>query len=156
MGQRGPNRKPTALRILEGNPSKRPLPNEPKREALTAEEIIERCPERLGTEEREHFRYYAELYAPSKIITLTDLIMLENLAIATTERIKFEKQANEAGPLYKTHTGFIAVSPMRRLVAVSRDRETKLLREFGSSPTARTGVQPVAGSSAANKWANLG
>src|SRR5262245_30387371 len=63
------------------------------------------------------------------------------LAKTTTERISQEEQLRKSGPLYKTTSGYIQVSPLFSVVSTLRERELKLLREFGMTPSSRTRVQ---------------
>jgi len=157
MGLRGPQPVPSAIKKLRGNPGKRPLPNEPKRDALTVDDLKAACPEQLSAERKRWWRYYAETFGPSKIITATDLILLEQLCSATAERVDFDRKLEEAGPLYKSpKTGYIVVSPMYGLASSARDREFKLLQQFGGSPTSRPNVQPVGGAKSDNPWAEFG
>src|SRR5690348_912882 len=108
------------MRILRGNPGKRPLPNEPKRDALTVEKLIEACPDRLDADRRRWWEYYAEAFAPSKIITATDLVLLEQLCSASAEREEFDKKLAEAGPLYKSpKTGYVMISPLWGLASAA-------------------------------------
>src|SRR5678815_2009436 len=91
---------PTSLRVLRGNPGKRPLPNEPKREALTVEGLVDSCPEHFNGEKRKWWEYYAAQFAPSKIITATDLVLLEQLCSATAERVDFDRKLEAPCLLY--------------------------------------------------------
>ena len=75
------------------------------------------------------------------MITETDLVAMEALARTTTERVAQEEQLRKSGPLYKTKSGYIQVSPLFSVVSTLRERELKLLREFGMTPSSRTRVQ---------------
>ena len=66
---------------------------------------------------------------------------MEALARTTTERIAQEEQLRKSGPLYKSKSGYIQVSPLFSVVSTLRERELKLLREFGMTPSSRTRVQ---------------
>jgi len=145
MGLRGPAPQPTALKIIRGNPGKRPLNKlEPNRQALSACQIMRRVPDHLNGDAKAWWRYYARVYADSRIVTEVDLTMLAQLAAATAEKLEFERKLAETGPLYKSpKTGYVQISPLYSLVSAARDREYRLLREFGASPSSRTGVQAV-------------
>jgi len=52
-----------------------------------------------------------------------------------------EEQLRKSGPLYKAKSGYIQVSPLFSVVSTLRERELKLLREFGMTPSSRTRVQ---------------
>jgi len=145
MGLRGPAPEPTALKIIRGNPGKRTLNKlEPNRQALSASQIIHRAPKHLNEDANAWWRYYARVYADSRIVTEVDLTMLSQLAAATAEKLEFERKLAETGPLYKSPTtGYVQISPLYSLVSTARNREYRLLREFGASPSSRTAVQAV-------------
>lgn len=68
MPSGGHNKKPTSLKVLEGNPGKRPLPvNEPK-----PAPIAPRCPAWLNKEARKEWRYMAPLLSRLKLLTQID------------------------------------------------------------------------------------
>jgi phage terminase small subunit len=65
----GRPRKPTALRVLQGNAGKRPLPkNEPKPPPGKAE-----CPEWLGVEERKLWAETAPVFERMGCLTVADV-----------------------------------------------------------------------------------
>jgi P27 family predicted phage terminase small subunit len=141
MGLRGKPPKPTVIEIAEGRPGHRPLPRgEPKPAPITPEEAMT-PPEHLTEGGKHWWLYYAPLLLGLKVLTEADLIALEGLATATAERIEQEVKLATAGPLYKTGTGYIIISPLFSVVDRLRDRELKLLREFGMTPASRTRVQ---------------
>lgn len=144
MGLRGPAPKPTVIEIAQGRPGKRPINQlEPQPGVITPHEAIRSCPKRLGKEERRWWRYYAPILAGIRVLTEADLIALEKLAKATAERVKYERQLDEAGPLYRTKSGYVQVSPLYSVVSGLRETELKLLREFGMTPSSRTRVNTV-------------
>jgi P27 family predicted phage terminase small subunit len=158
MGLRGPVPEPTTLKVIRGNPGKRPLNKlEPKREALSTAQIKRKCPNDLSVTAQIWWKYYAKVFADSHIVTETDLGMLSQLTVATAERVEFERKLAAAGPLYVApKTGYIQISPLYSLVSSARDREYRLLREFGASPSSRTAVQAVAvGSKSDDPWDKL-
>ena len=75
------------------------------------------------------------------MISETDLVAMEALARTTTDRVTQEEQLRKSGPLYKTKSGYIQVSPLFSVVSTLRERELKLLREFGMTPSSRTRAQ---------------
>ena len=132
MGLRGPAPKPSTIERAEGYPGKRKRnTEEPQPTELTAAEVKRRCPKHLKGEERKWWRYYGELLTPLRVITETDLVAMEALARTTTERVAQEEQLRKSGPLYKSKSGYIQVSPLFSVVSTLRERELKLLRELG-------------------------
>ena len=80
---------------------------------------------------------------------------MEALARTTTERVAQEEQLRKSGPLYKTKSGYIQVSPLFSVVSTLRERELKLLREFGMTPSSRTRVQVAREEGMEDLWAIL-
>ena len=156
MGLRGPAPKPSAIERAEGFPGKRKRnTEEPQPTELTVAEVKRRCPKHLKGEERRWWRYYGELLTPLRVITETDLVAMEALARTTTERIAQEEQLRKSGPLYKSKSGYIQVSPLFSVVSTLRERELKLLREFGMTPSSRTRVQVAREEGMEDIWAIL-
>jgi len=74
MGRRGPPPKPTALRILAGNPSRRPLnANEPK-----PRQAIPRCPSWLDDEAKRQWNRTASQLRDMGVLTIVDADALAN------------------------------------------------------------------------------
>jgi P27 family predicted phage terminase small subunit len=68
----------------------------------------------------------------------------------TAERIRMEAILAKTGPLAKSKkTDTVYISPVWMVVQGLRDRELKLLREFGMTPSSRTRIS-VTGPSAAD------
>lgn len=155
MGLRGPAPTPTRLRVLRGNPGKRPLPKEPEGAALTSDQVKKQCPADIDGEVKEFWNYYADKFAPIKIIMATDLPMLAQLARASAELRDFQRRLDAAGPLFKSPNGYVGISPLYTLRDKARANEYRLLREFLGSPTARTNIQPVTTTKATDQWDDL-
>ena len=67
MGKRGPKKKPTALRVFEGNPSKRPIPeNEPQPEGIAKK------PDDLGPIASQTWDQTAAVLGPINLLTAAD------------------------------------------------------------------------------------
>lgn len=141
MGLRGRPPKPSVIEIAEGYPGKRKLNRrEPQPAHLTREET-KSPPEHLSEGAKKWWLYYAGILRGLQVLTEADLIALENLAGATADRIEHEGRLTESGPLYKTSSGYVQISPLFSVVDRLKERELKLLREFGMTPSSRTRVQ---------------
>ena len=142
MGLRGPPPKPSVIEIAEGFPGKRGVnPREPKPGELGVQEAREACPDHLPEQYRKWWEYYAAILAGIRVLTEADLVMLGKLARGTGERVEQEEQYLKTGPLYKSpKSGHVRLSPMYLIVTALREQESKLLREFGMSPSSRTRV----------------
>lgn len=136
MGERGPAPKPTRLRVLEGNPSHRPLPmNEanPRR-------IMPSCPSWLSLEaKREWHRIAPKLFALG-LLTEVDgrALALYCDAMATWKEAR--AILHKKGLTFTTPSGY---KQQRPEVAIARN-SALLVRafgaEFGLTPSARTRI----------------
>lgn len=156
MGLRGRPPKPTVLEIMQGRPGKRPLNKREPQPNRVAADIGAKPPDHLPESARKWWAYYGDILRDMRVLTEADLVALEGLALVTTQRIEQEANLAKAGPLYKTSTGYITISPQFFIVGQLRERELKLLREFGLTPSARTRVQTVAPQHKQNVFASLG
>lgn len=92
----GPRRnKPTAIKMLTGNPGKRALP---KREPRPASGVPA-PPEHLTADERELWDYYAPLLAASKVLTVQDREALVQFCEARAQVVEIKRQ--QADPAYR-------------------------------------------------------
>jgi P27 family predicted phage terminase small subunit len=156
MGLRGYATAPTALKILRGNPGKRALPKNEPMPAAVPQNIGETPPEHMPEAHRKWWVYYSDILRDMKVLTVADLVALENLAGATADRIAQEADLAKTGPLYKTTWGAVQISPLFNVVDRLKERELKLLREFGLTPSSKTKVQTVGGErKSANPWDDL-
>jgi len=107
MGKRGPKPRPTALRILEGNPSKRPLPkNEPK-----PPPIAPKCPHWLHKYGKQEWKRVAPPLERLGLLTQMDLATLVGYCQSFAMLREATEFMNEFGPTYalfeRTETGAI-------------------------------------------------
>ncbi len=136
MGLRGPAPKPTALRVLEGNLGKRPLnPHEPK-----PRKAVPRCPEHLDERARKEWRRLVPVLQRMGVLTEADGLALANLCQTYSTLIRAQEKLNESGILYQTPSGYVMQNPLLSVVNQRVDTITKLSREFGLTPAARTRI----------------
>lgn len=142
MGLRGPAPKPTALRVLEGNPSRRPLnAREPKPRAGEPE-----MPRHLDREARREWKRLVPILLGMRVLTEGDGIALANLCSSYSLLIQAQnlmlKAAREgkSGLLIKTPNGFPVQSPVLAVINAQMEKVGRLLREFGLTPAARSRI----------------
>ena len=138
MPKPGPRPKPTKLKIVGGNPGKRPLnENEPKPPA--AESI--KAPKRFVGYERQEWNHIAPLLKEAGLLAKIDRPMLimycESYAIYRKALTKLKRQ----GDTVKTSNGNLIQSPHLTTVNKQREAMHKMLVEFGMSPSSRSRVQ---------------
>jgi P27 family predicted phage terminase small subunit len=146
MGLRGFAPKPTALKILEGNPGKRPLN---KREPRPADSQVH-CPASLSPDAQREWRRLAPVLRRMKVLTEADRIGLERLCEALVTQQQAQAALNKVGLLVKqgaddTHAGWIQTNPLFHMVRELNREIATWLREFGLTPAARTRVQVADG-----------
>ncbi len=133
MGLRGPIPKPTALKILEGNPGKRPLNrHEPNPGG------VPQCPKHLDAQARREWRRLLPILLKMRVLTEADYIALANLCQTYSTMVKAQEQLQKAGLLYKSQSGYIQQSPLLSIVNSCVETITKLCREFGLTPSSRS------------------
>lgn len=161
MSVPGPKPKPTAAKILAGNPGKRALnASEPKFESADA-----RVPKgKLPKEARELWRALAPQLARAGVLKKTDLPALEMLCLHyAVARAALEKMLTDGkvevedaeGRLYTVSDDRLAVvadtkDGIKKHPAVSVLRENSLafrgyLAEFGLTPSSRVRIQTDSG-----------
>lgn len=141
MGRRGPQPKPTKLRILEGNPSGRPLPeNEPEPTApLAVPDIIK---SHKGSLE-EWNRILAAM--PEGFYSDIDAVVLAVCANAWTIWSQATRRLRKEGLTTEGSTGQTVAHP---LLAVQRQQAEIILRcagQLGMGPAARARLNAPAG-----------
>jgi P27 family predicted phage terminase small subunit len=80
-----------------------------------------------------------------RVLTEADGIALANLCVDYSILQQAQESLTKAGLLMKTQkTGAIHQSPLLNIIAVTTDRVTRALREFGLTPASRTRVASTA------------
>jgi P27 family predicted phage terminase small subunit len=139
MGLRGPAPKPTALKILQGNPGKRRLnQNEPK-PALG----MPRCPAWLDDEAKACWKRIVPQLQAMGVLTLIDADALTNYCDTWSRWKKAVLFIQKNGDVYvqKDESGAIKYIQQLPQVAIARNLLAVLNRyqqEFGLTPAART------------------
>lgn len=137
MGYRGPAPKPTAIRMMEGNPSHRPFNgNEPR-----PDPVPPRCPKFLDAEAKREWKRIVPMLMRMRVLTEVDGHSLANLCIAYSTLMRAQAKLNESGLLLKTPSGYVQQSPLIGIVNSCIDTITKLSREFGLTPASRSRIQ---------------
>ena len=134
MGLRGPAPKPTAIRILEGNPSRRPLPtNEPK-----PPPAIPKPPVHLSTEARREWRRVTIELDRLSMITHVDRALLAVYCESWATWQELRLWLREHKRTYKTPTGEWKTRPEANLLYRAERQIISMANHFGLSPAARS------------------
>lgn len=137
MGRRGPAPKPTHLKLLEGNPGKRPInKHEPKPKPTTPS-----VPTWLNPLAKKEWRKISKELEGLGLLTCVDGAALAGYCTAYAAVQEAEIEINKYGKTtYVTNTGFIrdipAIARQQKYLALMRN----YLSEFGLSPSSRSGV----------------
>jgi P27 family predicted phage terminase small subunit len=75
-----------------------------------------------------------------KVLTEADWMTLANLCQTWSTLITAQEKLTEMGILYKSPSGYIMQSPLLAIVNQCVDTITKLSREFGLTPAARSRI----------------
>jgi P27 family predicted phage terminase small subunit len=129
--------KPTAVKLLEGNPGKRALNHaEPKPRV-----VAPRVPGHLGDEENKKWKAtVSELYALG-LITTVDVDALAMYCVVFVRWVKAEKMVREKGEIIKTAAGNIIQNPYLSIANRALEQLNKLGAEFGMTPSSRSRVK---------------
>lgn len=133
---RGRRPKPTRLKVLTGNPGKRPLNDaEPRPEPALPE-----CPPELGETARREWDRLAPELAALRIVTNLDRAALAAYCGAYALWAEATEAIQKYGQMIKSPSGFPVQSPY---VAVA-NRQTEIMiriaSEFGFTPASRSRI----------------
>ncbi|RQR29406.1 phage terminase small subunit P27 family [Burkholderia sp. Bp9142] len=135
---RGRKPTPTALKIARGNPGKRPLPeNEPMH---TGEAT---APEWLSAQAAAHWPIVAKQLGDAGVLTSVDTAALALYCEAFARWKHANDQVVKYGPVIKAPSGFPVQSPYLAIANRAHEQMTKLLIEFGMTPSSRSRVTKV-------------
>lgn len=136
--------KPTALKILQGNPGKRPLPeNEPKPKLYAPN-----APRHLSDDARKHWRTIVKQLKAAKVMTRMDTDALAMYCETYTQWIDAMTDVKENGMLIEiekeSKIGVVytamEVNAHVKIAAKAFDQLRLMLAEFGMTPASRTRV----------------
>lgn len=129
--------KPTALKLIQGNPGHRELPKkEPKLPVK-----VPRAPADLSPTAKKHWRKVVRQLADAGVMTDIDTHALAMYCEAFT-RYRFAMcKISKEGPIIHTKTGYPIQHPAMGVLNKAFDQMRAILTEFGMTPSSRTRVQ---------------
>ena len=136
MARPGPPPKPTALKLIAGNPGKKKLPQgEPK-------PMVEAPvpPKHLTAEARVEWERLAPILVRLKLLTKLDRAALAAYCQAWARHVEAEEQVAKASALAFTHNGYPIVNPWITISRQAVDQMARFMTEFGMTPAARTRI----------------
>jgi len=135
-GKQGRKPKPTQLKMLRGNPGKRPLPKgEPQPKAK-----LPGPPAQLSAEAKREWWRLGKQLATLGLLTNIDRAALALYCQAWARWLEAEKALKTYGVMVKSPNGFPMQSPYLAVANKAMEQIRAMLTEFGMSPSSRTRV----------------
>ncbi|MBO2986515.1 phage terminase small subunit P27 family, partial [Burkholderia pseudomallei] len=127
------HRVPTALKLIRGNPGKRPINrNEPQ----PSRDVT--MPDWLSPEARKHWPMVAEQLHNAGLLTAIDVTALGLYCEAFARWKQANAQIMRFGTVIKSPSGYPIQSPYLAIANKAHEQMTKLLAEFGMTPSSRS------------------
>ena len=136
---RGRKPKPTGLKIVSGNPGKRPLNSREPR----SEPDLPTCPSHLlPTAKAEWKRLARELYHLG-VLTRLDRATLAGYCQAYGRWVEAEKKLTETPGILKMPSGYIQANPWLTIATKQMELMQRFAIELGLTPSSRSRVETV-------------
>lgn len=134
---RGRKPVPTALRLVTGNPGKRPFnPHEPKPPIA-----IPSCPAHLSPSAKSEWKRLARTLHQLGVISELDRAALAAYCQAYGRWVEAERKLKETPSLLRTPAGYVQPSPWLGIANKNLEMMHKFMSELGLSPVSRTRVK---------------
>ena len=142
MATRGRKPKPTALKLLEGNPGKRPLND---REPVPPKATL-KCPAWLLPEAKKEWKRLAPALEAMGVLTMADLTAFEGYCQAYARWKEAEAFITQHGSIFQTPSGYVQQVPQVSIAQQHLKIMQSLCSEFGLTPATRARIIAGAGS----------
>jgi len=133
---RGRKPKPTAMKLLEGNPGHRPLNVGEPRPA----QRIPTCPAHLCSPAKAEWKRLAVQLSALRILTELDRAALAAYCQAYGRWVEAERKLKDTPMLLKMPSGYVQQNPWLTIANKQLELMHKFLSEFGLSPVSRSRV----------------
>jgi P27 family predicted phage terminase small subunit len=146
---RGRKPKPTMLKVLDGNPGRRPL-NE--REPA-APQGVPACPDWLSDEAKAEWKRVIPELQMMGLLSTADRAALAAYCTAWARWVEAEAMVRKFGPIVKSpEKGFPMKSPYLSIADQALETMRKLMVEFGLTPSSRSRIKVPDGGDAADEF----
>jgi P27 family predicted phage terminase small subunit len=133
---RGRRPKPTRMKVLTGNPGKRPLNDtEPRPQAAVPD-----CPSELGDLARQEWNRLVGELAALKMLTNLDRAALAAYCGAYALWAEATQASQKYGVMIKSPTGFPIQSPYVSIANRQAEIMMRIASEFGFTPASRSRI----------------
>ena len=136
MATRGRKPKPTAIKLLEGNPGKRPL-NE--REPVPPKGNI-KCPDWLLPEAKKEWKRLGKVLAEMGMLTNLDMMAFAGYCQAYARWKGAEEFITQHGDMVRTPNGYLQQVPQVAIAQTNLKIMLKFCEQFGLTPSARSRI----------------
>ncbi|MDP5306247.1 phage terminase small subunit P27 family [Paracoccus spongiarum] len=130
---RGRKPKPTALKLLEGNPGKRPISGQEPKPPSGAPT----CPAHLSPTAKAEWKRLAGVLNGIGLLTRIDRAVMAAYCQSYGRWVEAERKLAETPAILKTPAGYLQVSPWMGIANKQVELMTRLMAELGLSPSAR-------------------
>ena len=131
---RGRKPKPTHLKLLEGNPGRRPI----KDAEPTPKGDLPTCPAHLGPSAKAEWKRLARDLNRIGLLTMVDRAALAVYCQSWGRWVEAERKLQDTPPLLKTPAGYIQISPWLTIANKERELMARYMAELGLTPSSRT------------------
>lgn len=132
----GPAPKPTKLKILQGNPGKRPLnASEPQFSPDSGY-----CPRWLSDEAKAEWRRVVPELAACGLLTVVDRAALEAYCESYAQWKEAMEALRDSGLTFKTESGYVQQRPEVAIANSALKAMRAFMTEFGMTPSSRSRV----------------
>ena len=128
--------KPTALKILNGNPGHKPLN---KREPQPRQ-TVPRCPGHLDEVAKREWRRVIREVRGMGMITALDRVGLAVYCVLWSRWVTAEEQLAKTGLIIKTTTGNVIQNPLLGVANRAQAELRKWVVEYGLTPSSRSRI----------------
>lgn len=129
--------KPTHLKVLEGNPGKRPLnKNEPK-----PKPVAPKCPSWLNKIAKKEWKRIVPELERLGLLTVVDGAALEGYCQAYARWVEAEQFLQKHGTVFRTPSGYIQQVPQVAIAQKYLQLVKAFCAEFGLTPSSRGRMQ---------------
>ena len=137
--KKGRKPKPTAIKKLEGNPGRRPLPeNEPEYPFGTT------CPNFMPVYGRSEWKRLYPILVKARVLTRADRVALAGYCEAYARWRRAVEYLDKAGTdVYMTPSGTLRPLPHVTIAANASDQMRKWASTLGITPSNRTRIEPI-------------
>ena len=143
MAQRGRKPKPTALKLLEGNPGGSPLnTTEPQ-----PQKKAPRCPAWLEEEAKREWKRMGKVLEQMGLLTEMDMAAFAGYCQAYARWKEAEEFITQHGTMIRTPNGYLQQVPQVSIAQTNLKIMLKFCEQFGLTPSARSRIVGGEGSS---------